>query len=212
MDLKTKIKTPVFFAMVITIMLLGIPQLNAKSENQEDIVSGFHEALLKSMQSSGELNYQERYDQLKDEVEQRFDLEYMSKVVSGRHWRKASEGTKENFVRTFSKLTISNYTSRFDSFSGEQFETIGMIDGPKDSKIIRTNLIKSNGEKISLNYLVKESDDKWKIIDIFLEGKISELAIKKSEYSSVLKNQGFENLILAIEKKIRMIEEREKNH
>ena len=87
-----------------------------------------------------------------------------------------------------------------------------MIDGPKDSKIIRTNLIKSNGEKISLNYLVKESDDKWKIIDIFLEGKISELAIKKSEYSSVLKNQGFENLILAIEKKIRMIEEREKNH
>ena len=223
MDLKIIIKTSIFLATIIAVVLLHTSQLNAKSENLEDkeihkiiglvsIVSEFHEAILESMQKSGELSYQERYDRLEGEIKQRFDLRYMSKVVSGRHWKKASEETKENFVQTFSKLTITNYTSRFDSFSGERFETTEIVDGPKDSQMIQTNFIKSDGEKISFNYLVRESDDEWKILDIFLEGKISELALKKSEYSSVLKGEGFEKLILEIEKKIRIIEEKEKNH
>ena len=212
MDLKIIIKTSVFFATIIAIVLLHASQLNAKSENQEDVVSGFHEAVLESMQRSGELSYQERYDQLEGEIKQRFDLRYMSKVVSGRHWKKANAETKEKFIQAFSKLTIANYTSRFGSFSGERFETTGIVDGPKDSKLIQTNFIKSDGEIISFNYLIRESDDEWKILDIFLEGKISELALKKSEYSSVLKGEGFEKLILEIEKKIRIIEEKEKNH
>ena len=212
MDLKIIIKTSIFLATIIAVVLLHTSQLNAKSENQEDIVSGFHEAVLESMQKSGELSYQERYDQLEGEIKQRYDLRYMSKVVSGRYWKKANAETKEKFIQAFSKLTIANYTSRFGSFSGERFETTGIVDGPKDSKLIQTNFIKSDGEKISFNYLIRESDDEWKLLDIFLEGKISELALKKSEYSSVLKGEGVEKLILEIEKKIRIIEEKEKNH
>ena len=103
MDLKIIIKTSIFLATIIAVVLLHTSQLNAKSENQEDIVSGFHEAILESMQKSGELSYQERYDQLKGEIKQRFDLRYMSKVVSGRHWKKANAETKENFIQVFLK-------------------------------------------------------------------------------------------------------------
>ena len=53
MDLRIIIKTSVFFATIIAIVLLHASQLNAKSENQEDVVSGFHEAVLESMQRSG---------------------------------------------------------------------------------------------------------------------------------------------------------------
>ena len=75
------------------------------------------------------------------------------------------------------------------------------IEGPRDSIIVKTRIVKDDGEKIALNYVMREYNGQWKIIDIFLKGTFSELATRKSEYSSLIRDGGFPKLIASMKEK-----------
>jgi len=55
---------------------------------------------------------------------------------------------------------------------------------------VRTRLVQSKGEPVSLNYLMRGSGDAWKIVDVYLTGTISELATRRSEFAAILKAGG----------------------
>ena len=63
-------------------------------------------------------------------------------------------------------------------------------------------LIKNAGEAIEINYLLKTAKGRWRVVDVFLDAKYSELAMKRSEYRSVIKNAGFDELIRSLDQKI----------
>jgi len=67
---------------------------------------------------------------------------------------------------------------------------------------VQTRLIKGNGEPVTLNYLMRQSEDKWQIIDVFLSGTISELATRRSEFTSILRRDGPEGLLQALGKRV----------
>ncbi len=68
--------------------------------------------------------------------------------------------------------------------------------------MVRTLLVRPGDEDVQLNYRLRDVDGEWRIIDIFLNGTISELALRRSEYSSVLKREGFEKLLSSLTSKI----------
>ena len=53
-----------------------------------------------------------------------------------------------------------------------------------------------------LDYRLRPVDGKWKIIDIYMDGTVSELALRRSQYSSLIRREGLEALITALEEKI----------
>ncbi len=67
---------------------------------------------------------------------------------------------------------------------------------------MRNRLIKNNGEAVAINYLLKTAEGRWRVVDVFLDAKYSELAMKRSEYGSVIKNAGFDELIRRLDEKI----------
>ena len=54
----------------------------------------------------------------------------------------------------------------------------------------------------ALNYLTRPRDGEWRIIDVFLDARFSELARMRADYTAVIKRQGFDSLIETIEAKI----------
>ena len=42
----------------------------------------------------------------------------------------------------------------------------------------------------------------WRVVDVYLDGTVSELALRRSEYSSALKREGFDELVGSVETKI----------
>ena len=68
--------------------------------------------------------------------------------------------------------------------------------------IVQTRLIKGNGEPVTLNYLMRESDGKWQIIDVFLSGTISELATRRSEFTSVIRRDGAQGLLQLLDRRV----------
>ena len=68
--------------------------------------------------------------------------------------------------------------------------------------IVNSQLIKANGESVSLNYLLRqEGGGAWKVIDVYLSGTVSELATRRSEFAAVLQRSGAEGLVQMIEQR-----------
>jgi phospholipid transport system substrate-binding protein len=68
---------------------------------------------------------------------------------------------------------------------------------------VHSKLVKSDGEPVQLDYLMRENAAAgWQIVDVYLSGTVSELAVRRSEFSSILRRGGAEALIEALQKKV----------
>ena len=101
---------------------------------------------------------------------------------------------QEKFTTTFSELSHSTYAGRFNSYSGEEFSLISEKSVKRNRKLVQTRFTKTDGEEIRFNYILHQANDQWKIINIIVNG-VSDLALKRTEYSSILKKNGYPILI-----------------
>ena len=171
------------------------------------VVEDFHTALIGMMKKSDELTFDERVAYLIPIMDETFDLDFMSAKSVGRQWKQLSEAEQKEWQSKFSELMVSNYAGRFVDYSGEMFSTLGKEPAARDTLMILTRLDVPGDEAVDMNYRLRETREGWRIIDIYLKGTVSELALRRSEYSSTLKRDGFEKLAAAIEKKITEIKE-----
>ncbi len=166
------------------------------------VVERLHETLLSVMKEASTLGYEGRYARLQPQVAEAFDLAFMAEKSAGRYWRDFDDEQKRRWLDTFHRLTIANYAGRFDGYSGQHFETQGVQEAGFDTLLVRTKLVQPKDEDVEINYRLRKVDGQWKVIDIYLSGTVSELALRRAEYSSVLKRDGFDKLVDDLEAKI----------
>jgi phospholipid transport system substrate-binding protein len=103
------------------------------------------------------------------------------------------------------KLRLPTYADRFDTYSGEQLEVTGARPYGSDV-VVQTKIVKSNGEATALNYLMRQNQGAWQISDVYLEGTISQLAVQRSEFSSILRREGVDGLVMALNRKVDLLQ------
>ena len=190
----------VLFAGVATSVRAN--ELAAAKTVPEATIETFHAGLLDIMKHADELGIQGRIDRLAPLMADTFDLDFMASKTVGRHWRKLSEEEQANWVDLFTRFTTANYAGRFTGFTGEEFITVGTEDAPRGTRVVMTKIVIPDDKDVQLNYRMIERDGRWKVIDVFLNGTVSELALRRSEYSSALKRDGFASLLNSVEEKI----------
>ena len=104
-------------------------------------------------------------------------------------------------------MTAATYAGRFEGYSGQHFEIDGVEDAGRDTLLVRARVVSPNEDDVTINYRLHETGGEWKVIDVYLNGTVSELALRRSEYGTVLKRDGFDELIATIEGKTREIAE-----
>ena len=72
--------------------------------------------------------------------------------------------------------------------------------------VVESRLLRPEDEPIALNYVMREQDGAWRIVDVLLDGKFSELARQKSEFSAVLRKGGVPDLVTLLQDKIADLE------
>jgi phospholipid transport system substrate-binding protein len=166
------------------------------------VVERLHEALLGVMQEATALGYQGRYERLAPVIEELFDLPFMAEKSVGRHWKTAGEENQRDLVATFSRFTVANFAGRFDGYSGQSFRTVGLEPSTHGTVLVRTHLDEPDDEGVELNYRLRPVDGGWRIVDIYLNGTVSELALRRSEYSALIQRQGFRALLVKLDERI----------
>jgi phospholipid transport system substrate-binding protein len=130
----------------------------------------------------------------------RSDRSDMTQQAVGPAWAMFTEPQRQQVTLAFERYVTAVYAERFDSYSGERLEILG--EKPTNYGVmVTTQIIKSNGEPVGINYLLVNTSGRWRIGDVYLNGTISELAARRSEFSSILRTQGIDGLIAALNNK-----------
>lgn len=196
--------------LLAVFLLLGFTGLGsgagrAAEPTPSEIVERLNVALIEVMQGAETLGFQGRYQRLAPVLSAAFDFPWMARISVGRHWRALDEVTRGRFVEAFGKLSIATYAARFDGYGGERFEVLGEAPGRRETVLVRNHLVRNDGETVAIDYLLKaapgDSKERWRVVDVYLDGKYSELALKRSEYGSVIKNHGMAALIQSLDDK-----------
>jgi phospholipid transport system substrate-binding protein len=67
--------------------------------------------------------------------------------------------------------------------------------------MVKSQIIKDNGEPVKVNYLMRRSSDSWLISDIYVDGAIGEVSLRRSEFARILRNEGIDGLIAALNRR-----------
>jgi len=142
---------------------------------------------------------------LRPVINRTFDVPSMTRLAVGPSaWATFSVGQQQQATEAFAHYIVATYADRFDSFSGEQLQVTG--ERPYNgSVIVQTRIVNSKGETTTLNYLMRQNQGGWQISDVYLDGTISQLAVQRSEFHSILQRQGFDGLILALNRKVDLL-------
>ncbi len=166
------------------------------------LIERFYATLLDVMKQAKRLSFDERYKRLAPAIEQAFDLGLMTRIAIGPGWAGLAADQQQRLSAAFARYIISNYANRFDDYGGERFEVSPKAVPNPNGVIVESRLVKTNGEPVNLNYLLRQdAAGSWKVIDVYLSGTISELATRRSEFSTVLQRNGFDALVQLIEQR-----------
>jgi phospholipid transport system substrate-binding protein len=192
-------------AMMVGLGTVGAARAEETSAQPQATVTQLDQSLLEVMRHAKQLGYDGRYSALEPVVRQTFDVPYMTRIAVGPGWSSLSEDQQNQLSDAFGKFITATYARRFDGYSGENFQTLGEKPlGP--AVMVQTQLVKSDGEPIALNYVTHETGGRWQVVDVFLTGTISELAQRRSEFSAVFQHAGFDGLLSSLLKKIAQAE------
>jgi phospholipid transport system substrate-binding protein len=191
-------------AIFMALNLLASPPATA-ALSATQVIENFHAELLALMKRADQLGYSGRYERLGPAVTSTYDLPFIAKTVVGRYWKKFTPAQKSEFVDTFTKLSIATYAHRFDGYSGERFKTIAEETLRSGRLLVKTVLVKSSGEQVELDYILHQSSDEWRIINVIAQG-VSDLSLKRADYTAYLREKSFAEFLDKINQKIAQYE------
>lgn len=187
-------------ALLMGLWTLAPSPLAAETATEALPVERLHSALIDVMRHADALEDGGRRKALTPVLESSFDLTNMAARSLGHHWKKLEGGERKRFARAFRQLTIATYAARFDGYSGESFETLSVEPSIRETRIVHT-VLHTADDAIQLDYRVHKTHGGYRIIDVYLNGTVSEIALRRSEYTAKLKRDGFEALVSALESK-----------
>ena len=174
---------------------------NAGDPTPAATISSFYDTLLSVMKDGPALGFSHRRERLAPAIRRAFDLPLMTRLMVGPQWVGLTPSQQTELVAAFGDFSIATYASRFDDYSGERFQVDPNATPSAGGMIVHTTLIKSDGGPVQIDYLLHDTGDAWQIIDVYLSGTVSELATRRSEFSSVLRRGGPDALVDLLQKK-----------
>jgi len=165
-----------------------------------DPVRNLDDMLLANMRNGPALGAHGRYIRIEPVIRRVFDIQSMTRLAVGPQWDRLSDVERRQVSNAFERYICAIYADRFDSYSGETLQITGEQRSTTGT-VVTTEIIKSDGEPVHLNYLLQQNAGIWQIVDVHLNGTISELATRRSEFSLILRAQGIGGLIVMLNTK-----------
>jgi phospholipid transport system substrate-binding protein len=169
-----------------------------------DTVQGLYDALLITMKNGRTLGQSGRFAQLAPVIRRTFDVPTMARLSIGPSWATLTDAQRQQMTESFGRYISAIYADRFDSYSGQKLRVTDEQPAPS-GVMVHSEIVKANGERVKVDYLMRRNGDSWLISDIYLDGAISEVATRRSEFAAILKSGGIDGLIAALNRKADML-------
>jgi phospholipid transport system substrate-binding protein len=128
-----------------------------------------------------------------------FDVDHSARLVLGRHWRTATPEQRQRFIDAFYGSLMTNYGDAMIEFTGDRIRVLPSTVAPDaTSAVVRTEVKRSNGQKIPVNYSMRRTGQGWKAWDVVIEG-ISYVKSFREDFGAEIDQQGIDAVIQRLE-------------
>ncbi len=128
-----------------------------------------------------------------------FDTEYAARLVLGQTWRTATADQRKRFVDAFYHSLLRNYGAALVDFTADRFVILPYKGDPADSTAtVRTEVKRSSGDKVPVNFSLRKVDGAWKAWDVVIEG-ISYVKSFRTDFGSEIQQKGLDEVINRLE-------------
>ncbi|MEQ8692722.1 MAG: ABC transporter substrate-binding protein [Pseudomonadales bacterium] len=181
--------------------LLLVQQLNAAqpveqvadlATEQTAAVANFHLQLVAMMKLP---DHAARAALIEPVVVDLFDLRRIASVSLGRSWQTLTAPERAEFVQRLTELVVATYADRFDNYAGQRFEHV-QTETVRDGTVVRTVLHTSKAT-VQLDYFLRDG----RVFNVAADG-VSDLSLRRADYSSIIKTEGYPALMDHIQRKI----------
>jgi len=160
------------------------------------LVDGFHQQLVQLMKSAAPFSVRE--SAITPVIADVFDLRAIARVSLGRAtWKSLTSEDRDHFVNLLGQLVGATYASRFDSYNNQRFEVRDVASPREGRHVVKTELIRNNGERVTLDYYLSKN----RVFNVVADG-VSDLSLRRADYSAVIKQSGYPALLTQIEANI----------
>jgi phospholipid transport system substrate-binding protein len=158
----------------------------AASDPAAQRIENFYASLVDTMKHGSQLGIHGRYQAMTPAVDAAFDIPTMIKFICGPGWDAMSADDHKSLADAFRRMTIADYASNFEEFHGEQFNVEPNVQTRGTDRFVQSTLVPPGDKPVPFIYRMRETPAGWKIIDIYLNGYVSELATRRSDFASTL--------------------------
>lgn len=142
-------------------------------------------------------------------IAETFDINAMGAVAVGiRNYQNWTRDQKTAFLDAFARFLVATHSSRFEGVKGQRFEIEGSEDAQSGRKLVHARYFREGHDPVQIDYLVQNRNGDWRVLDVYLDGTVSLLALHRAEFASVLRDRGFDNFIAAMHAKADQLDSR----
>ncbi len=176
------------------------------SETATQVIEQLNTTLLQCMKKGQELGFSGRYALLEPVMKKSFFYSLMVKKSTGSWWRSMTASQQKELLEKYITWSISSYADRFTSYKGQQFIVAETRPVHKKYMQVVVHIVKADKRKRVLEYLLTLDQEKklWRIVDVRVKG-VSQLALTRAQFKSILKKQGIEGLLALLNDKIKKV-------
>lgn len=128
-----------------------------------------------------------------------FDTDYSARLVLGKHWRDASPEQRQRFIDAFYQSLLRNYGSALAEFTADRMTLLPFRgDLTTGQATIRTEVKRSDGTRVPVNYSMRATAAGWKAWDVTIEG-ISYVRNLRNDVGAEVDQRGLDAVIERIE-------------
>ncbi len=128
-----------------------------------------------------------------------FDTEFSARLVLGQHWKTAAPEQRRRFINAFYHSLLNNYGNALVDFTSDRLKIFPTkVDPDTPRATVRTEVKRSNGDRVSVNYYLHKTPQGWKAWDVVIDG-ISYVNSYRTDFGDQIEAQGIDAVIKRLE-------------
>ena len=131
-------------------------------------------------------------------VGETFDLTAMLRTAVGPQWSKIPADKQATLQDAFSRYFVAAYAGRLGSATGGSFEVNPQVDKRSNGRLVRSVITDERGIKTGVDFLVNAEN---KVVDVYLDGSVSEMASRRTDFDGFLKKGGADALVAELNRR-----------
>ncbi len=178
-------------AFAIVLMLVAAPvAARADASEPEKFIHALADRAL-GLVTDKASSMAERRSRFEELLTETFDMEGIGRFLLGRYWRLATPEEREAYLKAFKDSIVYTYAARFDEYSGQKLAIDGSREDGQFTLVSSRIVDPKGGADVKLEWRLIREGDKYKVVDVVIEG-VSMSVTQRQEYASVIQSNGGE--------------------